>query len=253
MADIRLIAVPYELGRLRDGVGLGPEVLLEHGAEQALAANGARVATELIELDRKFDNEIDATFALAAELAERVRAARAAGALPVILSGSCFAAVGVVAGLDDPAPGVVWFDAHGDFNEPTTSPSGYLDGMGLSVLTGSAWEAMLASLPGARALAETAVVLAGARDFDDAEAERLDASRVAQVAAESLRDPESLLDAVGELEPRPSAVYLHLDLDVLDLDVARVNRYASAEGSRPPQLERVGPGADRRIASARCR
>ena len=43
MTDIRLIAAPYELGRLRDGVGLGPEALLEGGAERALAQHGARV------------------------------------------------------------------------------------------------------------------------------------------------------------------------------------------------------------------
>jgi hypothetical protein len=47
----RLIVVPYELGRLRDGVGRGPERLLEAGAEAALAAPGGPVRTELVEID----------------------------------------------------------------------------------------------------------------------------------------------------------------------------------------------------------
>ena len=83
----------------------------------------------------------------------RVRLARQDGAFPVVLSGSCFAAVGVVAGLEESEPSVVWFDAHADFNEPVTSVSGYFDGMGLAVLTGSAWQGLLATVPGAAARA----------------------------------------------------------------------------------------------------
>ena len=57
-------------------------------------------------------------------ISERVAAARADGAFPVVLSGSCFASVGIVAGLAEPAPGVVWFYAHSDFNTPDTTIEG---------------------------------------------------------------------------------------------------------------------------------
>ena len=239
MAGIRVIAVPYELGRLRDGVGLGPEALLEGGAAEALAAAGAEVETELIELDQRFDNEVDATFALAAKLAERVRAAREDEVFPVVLSGSCFAAVGVVAGLDEPSPGVIWFDAHGDFNEPETSPSGYLDGMGLSVLTGSAWQALRETVDEAAPVPESAVVLAGARDLDLAEAERLDAAAIARLSSAALREPSELTAAATAMLPPASGIYLHLDLDVLDLAEARVNRYSVAGGLTAAELERL--------------
>jgi arginase len=240
MAEIRLIVVPYELGRLRDGVGRGPERLLELGAEEALAASGARVETELIELSDVFSNEIDASFALIRRIAELVRAARGDQAFPVVLSGSCIAAaVGVVAGLDEAAPGVVWFDAHADFNDTETTPSGYLDGMGLAVLTGDAWQALLATVPGARVLPQTSVVLAGARDFDDAELRRLEASVVAHLPPERLRDSSALAGAVESLVPKPSGLYLHLDLDVIDLDEAPVNIYSAADGLTSAQFERL--------------
>jgi arginase len=237
MPDIRAIVVPYELGRLRDGVGLGPERLLEAGAESALAAAGARVETELIELKERSDNEIDDSFALIRLVSERVRAAREAEAFPVVLSGSCFVAVGVVAGIGEPAPGVVWFDAHGDFNVPETSPSGYFDGMGLAVLTGDAWRALASAVPGASPLPETAVVLAGARDFDDAEEERLEASAIRRVPPGALGDSPALLSALEALDPPASGLYVHVDLDVLDIEEARVNRYSAPGGISGGELE----------------
>ena len=233
-ARIAVIAVPYELGRLRDGVGRGPEHLLEMGAEEALASAGAEVSTELVEIDPRFSQtgrgEGDAGFEMIRAVAERVRAARAGGAFPVVLSGSCFAGVGVVAGMDEPAPGVVWFDAHADFNEPVTSVSGYLDGMGLAVMTGSAWQGLLATVPGARPVPETAVVLAGARDLEAPEVTRLAASRVAQVPAER----EAVVAAAAALDV--TGLYLHVDLDVLDRSAAEVNIYASDGGPAGDEL-----------------
>jgi arginase len=237
VADIRLIAVPYELGRLRDGVGAGPERLLEHGAAEALAARGAAVEITVIELDEPDDNEVDTSFAVIGRLAETVRAAREAGEFPVVLSGSCLAAVGVVAGLGEAAPGVVWFDAHGDFNEPQTSVYGYLDGMGMAILVGDAWQGLAGQVPGAGPVPESAVVLAGARALDEPELPRLEASAINHLPTASLADPATVVEAVAAMEPKPSGVYLHLDLDVLDSSVARVNRYAAADGISAAALE----------------
>ena len=101
-------------------------------------------------------------------------------------------------------PGVVWFDAHADFNEPSTAISGYFDGMGLAVLTGSAWEALHATVPGVRALPESAVVLAGARDFDPPEEQRLAASEITWLAARHVAAADALGQAVASLRPRPT-------------------------------------------------
>ena len=103
MNAYRLIVVPYELGRLRDGVGNGPERLLAAGTEDVLSASGARVRRELVQIDEAFNRtgvgEVDACFELIRRVAEQVREAVSDGEFPVVLSGSCFAGVGVVAGL----------------------------------------------------------------------------------------------------------------------------------------------------------
>ena len=237
MTPYRLIVVPYELGRLRDGVGNGPERLLTAGVEAVLAEAGAPVRREVVELDPALNQtgrgEVDACFDLIRQVAEQVRSAVDEGVFPVVLSGSCFAGVGVVAGLAEPAPAVVWLDAHADFNTPDTSISGYFDGMGLAVLTGGAWQAMHARVPGARPVPESAVILAGARDFDPPEVRRLEASAVTHLPPEELG---GLAAALAAIAPAPSGVYLHVDLDVLDIDVARVNIYGAAGGPSGAEL-----------------
>ena len=155
----------------------------------------------MIELDwdyaeRSGSGEATACFELMGLISERVAAARADGAFPVVLSGSCFASVGVVSGMEEAAPGVVWFDAHSDFNTPDITIEGYLDGMGMSILTGGSWQAMAAQVPGFRPVPESAAMLVGARDFDPLEKVHLDESAVGLVAPEHLRDPDAL--------PRPS-------------------------------------------------
>jgi arginase len=232
--EIVAVVVPYELGRLRDGVGRGPEHLLGHGAEAALGSTGASVRTRVIELDDRFGSsgsgDGDAAFELMRLVAIEVRRAREAGAFPVVLSGSCFSAVGIVAGLDEAVPGVVWFDSHADFNEPATTISGYIDGMGLAILTGSAWQSMLAAIPGARPVPEASVVLAGARDFDPPEETRLGASGVIHMTSDQLRSPASLIEAVHGIAPEVTGLYVHLDLDVLDASVAAANLYSTPNG-----------------------
>jgi arginase len=235
VSEIRLLIVPYELDRLRRGVGRGPEALLEAGASEALAGAGATVRAETIELDGEYSNEILGCFELIKLIAARVQAATEEGAFPVVLSGSCFASVGIVAGLGKPTA-VVWFDAHGDFNTPETTDFGYFDGMGVAVLTGEAWRTMLAGVDGATPLAETAIVLAGARDFDPYERERVEASSLVHLPPERLRTPEALLEAARATSPSPEGLYVHVDLDVLDADEARVNVYSALNGISGAEL-----------------
>jgi arginase len=235
VSDTRLIVMPYELGRHREGVGRGPERLLELGAESALGSQGATVHTELLEFKGTYSSEIETSFDLIRQVSEHVAAAVEEGAFPVLLSGSCFAAVGVVAGLGERSPGVVWFDAHGDFNTPDSTVFGYFDGMGVAILTGEAWPAMRAAVPGDGPIPETAIALVGARDFDPNEESRLRESQLTHVPAERLGDPEAVLEAAEKLGA--SGLYLHLDLDVLDRDEAPVNVYSVPGGPSGAQLE----------------
>lgn len=143
------------------------------------------------------------------EVADAVAADLAAGDRPVIVSGDCTTSLGVVAGLQRSGidPRVVWFDAHGDVQTPETSTSGYLGGMPLRQLVGGA-DRTVADRLGLRVVAERDVVLVDARDLDPPEALFLDGSDIR-------RTP------VDALDPPGGALYLHLDVDVIDpVDVA---------------------------------
>ena len=138
----------------------------------------------------------------------------------------CSSCLGTVAGLGSPtALGVVWFDAHGDFNTPETSPTGFFDGMPLAMLTGSGWEALRSGVEGLRPVDEANVVLVWARDLDAAEEERLVSSDVRLV-----RPGEPVEAALDALAARVPDVYVHVDLDVLDPSEGQANRYRAEGG-----------------------
>jgi len=147
--------------------------------------------------------------AMLVRLYDQVAARVAAAAAPaVVASGDCTTALAIVAGLQrrGVAPSVVWLDAHGDFHTPHTTRSGYFGGMALAMLTGRAGASLAAAI-GLRPVAESACVLAGARDLDVAERDALDASAINRI------DDVAVL-AHAALPPPPW--YVHLDVDVID-------------------------------------
>jgi arginase len=130
---------------------------------------------------------------------------------PLLLSGDCTVGLGAVAGLQrrHRQVAVVWLDAHGDFNTPAITVSGYLAGMSLAMLTGRV-PGLNHDLLGLRPVADGEVVLVDARDLDPAERDALTASQLHRVPA----DPDVISAAVAGLGQRP--VYLHVDVDVID-------------------------------------
>ncbi|WP_211247485.1 arginase family protein [Cryptosporangium arvum] len=151
---------------------------------------------------------------------------------PLVLSGDCptsRAAVSVVQRRHQDLA-VVWLDAHGDFNTPVITTSGYLGGMALAMLTGRTPDLFDDTL-GLTPLPDTSVVLADGRDLDPAERDSLNASQVRRVSA----DPTAVASALGDLGPTP--VYLHLDIDVIDSAELRGARFPSGPGPSLSQIE----------------
>jgi arginase len=209
MTKPTLIQVPYHLGRQDGGLAKGVPILAEMLA-------GEQTDVRTVEIESGQSNEIGAAMAVVRALVEQVKGV----ALPVVLAGNCSSSLGTVTGIGGNV-GVVWFDAHADFNTPRTTLSGFFDGMALSMLTGSGWAALRTGL---ETVPDAHVVHVGGRDFDQAEQDRLDASRVRVVR----RPP--LDDALDKLRKRVDAVYVHVDLDVLDPSVGRANEYAVDDG-----------------------
>ncbi len=142
----RVLLVPYDSGRFNERMGRGPRHLLESAIRPLLDRLGHRFSVEEITLNEPFTAEIRAAFRLCAIVSERVRACLAEGSFPIVLSGNCITAVGTISGCDE--ANVLWFDAHGEATTPDTTTSGFLDGMGISVLTGQCWKTLASSIPG---------------------------------------------------------------------------------------------------------
>lgn len=230
---VRVLAVPYDLGHEDRGMGRGPGRWLEAGLPNALRAAGHAVEVTTVRRGSPWREELAAIEDVNGSLADAVRAAAERDELPLVLAGNCNSALGTVAGLGGAPIGVVWFDAHGDFNTPETSPGGFFDGMAISILTGACHRDMWERLASADPLPESHVVLAAVRDLDPAERVRLDGSEVLRVPADEIRARgigDSLGPALDGLSDRVSSVYLHIDIDAVDPTVARVNSYQAPDG-----------------------
>jgi arginase len=232
--DVTVVTVPYDTGLRAYRMGAGPQALVAAGLPDRLAAAGRAVIVEEVAPQTEPTAEIRTAFELMRGVSTRVRAAAAAGHFPVILSGNCSASVGTLGGLGGGAA-VVWFDAHGDFNTPDITTTGFLDGTPLAIAAGRCWHALAATVPGFRPVAERDIVLAGARDLDPAERDALSSSDVAFVPPEAIRTG-ALASALNGIADRAPAAYLHVDLDVLDPDFGRANTFAAPGGLRPDEL-----------------
>ena len=140
------------------------------------------------------------------EAGGQVEDALAEGRAPVLLAGECSVALTTLPALARHRPDarVLWLDAHGDFNTPATTGSGYLGGMGLAGAC-RVWDSGFEG-----GIDPAQVVLAGVRDLDPGERRLLGESTTTVVGA-SL---ETLVFVQNALDRSP--VYVHLDVDVLD-------------------------------------
>jgi arginase len=219
--DVCLIQVPYMAGDERHGSADGPRRLLQAGAEELLTSKGIAVTVEGVERDGSFRDTASSTAAVNKHLAATVGKAVAAGQLPLVLAGSCVACMGVLAGFEHSRCGVVWIDAHADFNTPESTVSGFFPGMSTAVITGHCYQSYWAQIGHSTPLAESAVVMLGVRDlWPEAERERLERSAIKVVEWRNGKAQGDALLALHELSRSADEIYLHVDLDGLDPEIA---------------------------------
>lgn len=232
--DVEVLVVPYDSGIPNARMGRGPRELLNAGVTKDLGSD--TVVTEYVPSDGGFRGEVASAFDIQRWLAARVSACRARGAFALVLAGNCMSAVGTFAGLRSRSrkvPGVCWFDAHGDFNTPETSETGFLDGMALAVLTGRCWSRLAKSVPDFHPVPDASVLMFGTRQLDSAERKALHACGIWPTGVGRRVSDSERLDA---LRGHVGEVYLHIDLDVLDESVVRANQFAAPEGLTTERL-----------------
>ncbi len=252
MPPTHLLYVPYDSGHRAERLGAGPLRLREAGIAGCLRGAGHDVRETLVEAPEGFRAEVATAFALHGRVAGAMRETAANGALPIVVSGNCnAAAVGSVAGLANQDDlGILWLDAHGDFNTPETSTTGFLDGMALGIATGGCWRSMACAVRGFRPVAESRAVLLGGRDLDEAEASMLRRSAISHVREAEVR-ARGVAAALGPaldalVAEGARRLYLHVDLVVHDEAELRANQFACAGGlTRAEVLEAIAFAASR--------
>lgn len=138
----------------------------------------------------------------------------------IVLGGECSETVGVTAGLAERfggRPGMLWMDAHGDFNTPETSPSGYIGGMCLAMACGRGPRLGLG--PNEAPLSDDRLVHMGSRALDPPEKRAFATSSAELIPARQLKKVgarDAATNAVRRLEGSSDWIACHLDVDVVD-------------------------------------
>jgi len=231
---VGIFGVPMDLGQDRRGVDMGPSAIRYARLEASLEDLGHRVTdlgnagvpipeTVVAETEVK---HLAAVRGVCEEVSDQAAAIVSEGMFPIFLGGDHAIAIGTVSGVARSASGartgVIWVDAHADFNTPETSPSGNIHGMPLAAITGRG-HPDLVGIGGPEANVRTEdVIIIGLRSVDVEEKNLL---REAGVRVYTMKD----IDAYGAARVVRSAikglshvdrVHLSLDLDAVDPEVA---------------------------------
>jgi arginase len=227
--NIHIIGAPVDLGAGRRGVDMGPSAIryagLQAGLERLghIVVDAGNVVAPPAETRRAGDARLkylDEIVALNDVLVARVGALVAGGHLPLVLGGDHSVALGSVAATTASSRlGLIWLDAHGDFNTPETSPSGNIHGMPLAALAGLGAPGLVGiGRPGPKVTPQT-IVLVGARDLDNGERELLHKHGVHVYTMghiDRLGMATVMAQAIEHARNGTTGVHVSLDLDVVD-------------------------------------
>ena len=233
---VEVIGAPTDYGADRRGVDMGPSAIRYAGLASAIEGTGcACVDDGDLSVPRAEERDPDsgptegrAKFLSEVEdvsrrLADVVASAIDDGRLPLVLGGDHSIAIGSLNGTSrDADVGVLWFDAHGDFNTPETTPSGNVHGMSLAAVLGLGEFSDLEWAP-APGVSAPNVVWVGLRDLDPEERELVEASDATAFTMSDV-DERGIVsvveDALALALSDTDGLHVSFDLDFLDPNVA---------------------------------
>lgn len=239
---VDVVKQPYGGARNVPEISMNPDYIHAGGLERLIGEWGGELVRPVqdIRLTKEQDRQYGAwnRMALAnANMAASVRDGRGRAALTVGLEANCNVLLGMLAGLKYDADGgersvgLVFIDAHGDFNTPETTLSGMLGGMPVAVAAGHALHNIRKTSGLTQPLPMQHIVWGGVRDLDPLEADRFEEYDVQQFSVEDIRslsgDLERQMDALSE---RVDLIYVHIDMDVLDPEEVPGHDLAVADG-----------------------
>ena len=233
---VGIVGFSQDIGASRRGVDMGPYAIRAEGLEAKLSRLGY-VAKEYGNVhcismeDAAFlglafagDTNLkylEPIIQNSLRLKERIERIVEDGAMPIALGGDHSIAMGSLAGLQKkhgPEMGLLWVDAHGDFNTPETTITGNIHGMPLAVVTGRGDPQLLGlgPFPGVR---ESNTVLFGVRDLDHGEIANLLQSRVTVISTRDIMErgySYCLTKALEIVTDGVDRFHLSFDMDSID-------------------------------------
>jgi arginase len=225
---VAVIKMPYVGERNVPELSGGPDYLEQGGVQKLLEERSCEtkpVVTIALTSDEETAYGSWNRLALAnGDLAKVVASERRGGSLPIGLLANCSSVVGMLSGLQHSGPGVrplrvglVFIDAHADFNTPETTLSGMLGGMPVAIAAGMGLTRMRLKAGLEPALPARHIVEACVRDTDPLEQDLLDRSEIQQLSVEDIRRrSENLHRQMQRLSDTTDVIYIHVDMDVLD-------------------------------------
>ncbi len=225
---VALIKMPYVGERNVPDTSRGPDYLEQGGIQKLLEDQGVQAKpvsnTALTTDEEKAYCSWNKLALASGDLARIVSAERRSGYLPVGLLANCSGILGMLSGLQHSGPGakplrvgMVFIDAHGDFNTPETTLSGMLGGMPVAIAAGQCLTRMRIKTGLEPAIPTRHIVEMCVRDTDPLEQELLDRSEIQQLTLEDVRTRSTNLHReMKRLSEATDVIYIHVDMDALD-------------------------------------
>ena len=156
-----------------------------------------------------------------AQVAAAVSEAIGRGAQPFLAGGTCSHLPGMVGGLEQaygPTAriGLIWMDAHGDFNTPSTSYSQMLGGMPVAVVAGLCYPTWRERAGIESPMPTDRILMIDVRNLDDREETLIRSTAVTIARFGDNGEPDEIVAAIDALAANVDYLYLHIDSDILD-------------------------------------
>ncbi len=223
---IAVVINPYAGDRAGPLHGDDAVAMTEGGLDQVIEAAGGSVVREqtvaLTEEDLKQYGQWNLFGLASGHLSDMTAANRADGLINMGFYNNCESLLGMLGGLRHSATpparvGLIWIDAHGDYNTPETTLSGMLGGMPVAIAAGDGLTRLRQQAGLDEPLPKENIVMVSVRDTDPLEQERIDRDQIPQISTEDVRTlSENLHVQMRQLTEKTDIVYVHVDLDVLD-------------------------------------
>ncbi len=239
---IDVIKNPYGGSRNVPELSTNPDYIHAAGLERLIESWGGELIRPIQDVRLKPEQERNYgewnRMAIAnANFAEVVREGLRDDMITVGLEANCNDLLGMLAGLKYDSDGnarnvgLVFYDSHGDFNVPETTPSGMLGGMPVAVAAGHALENLRRTTGLIEPLPMSHIMWGGVRDLDPLEADRFLEHEVRQVSVQDIRDiSANFRQQFAEMAAEVDVIYVHVDMDVLEPDEVPGHGLAVANG-----------------------